>query len=290
MAGGYELQKEGYEYVENASGSSGTKVYLKIVGGADDLPELGDEFSPEHPEAIATEITEEIGFVDPTDVCFNGYKYTVDYDSGGAGEGEDGTWVKKVDEEQRNFTAGGEIITVNNKPNEAGVWHWTLEPTEDAINESKGKCVQKIYKTNVLGTFSRTVKVAQDDFVSYLNTQLFPLLGHINDPVFESVTYGIFQKGTCLFNSASGNLTIDADSQRFWEIALNFSYKFIPELGLANVVEDTWQYIWRSDTSGDFSEGAFQVPIKKTSPSPQFQGMMYPYGDLNDLYDNIVNP
>jgi len=281
--GGYKQLKQKYEYDENNDQHTGTQVYLKVTGGPDDLPELGDPFSAAHIQTIVTNIKEELYGYDESDGCDNGYIYTISYEGPSASGSY--TPLAKEDDDQRTFSAGGEVISIDNPENYAGKWYWTPTPTEAQIGEANGKVIQKIYKTNVVGSFGRTVKVSEANFVNYITNNLFPNLGKINSSTFESGGYGLFSRGTCLLNSASGSMAKNNRGKNEWVLNLSFSYKFIPELGM---VDDTWQYSWRTDTSGDFSEGAFQVPIKKISDFPLYEGMMYTYADLNDVYSGIL--
>jgi len=255
--GGYSFLQESYQVTEGTKASSGTKAFKVEAGGSDSLPDLGDSFDIDHLGVVAVTRVKVITFYDPVDTDNNGYTWTVNYSTT---DPEESSPVNDTDCDQRTFSVGGEIFSVDSKNSN---WGWSIgdvgePPQPDSI---KG---QKLFFSNPIGLISYTKEIEEGSYEAF-KAEVKLKAGKINKTDFENLG-----KGNVLFLGTNGSLQSKADGTRVWKFTLNFKWRSISD----GITENAFQYLFSKD-------GNWEIPATSTAGDGSFVKNLYSTAEFN---------
>jgi hypothetical protein len=138
----------------------------------------------------------------------------------------------KQDSASRKFTAGGEIITLEDARN-TWFWYKTVVATP-AVSISN----QAVHRAIMRGSFNRIKDGMTDgEKDTWVHTTMQARAGRINHASWES-----FAPGQILFVGLDGGDYIDVAGSRRWRFDCQFEYRIVPGAGSFD-----WNYVWRPD-------------------------------------------
>lgn len=248
---GYKELVESWDLVESKTGVVGKRAFYKSATGTASLPELDDSFSTNYQSCICRNIRHTKFFPDPTDRSEWVELLECDYNTN-TGSTED----KEFDEEERRYSGGTEVISVENPDN----WQWKL----------KGSALkQPLYLTNVIGSFTAQRKLTSDAAKeTWLQDRFEAQVGTINQAKFDG-----HRIGSVLWDTISGGTQYDENGDKFWLFELVFSYRLIrsgPKVDVGGkpfpidflgnaITENDWWYAWNKNASAA-GTGAWDIP------------------------------
>jgi len=231
MAGYKEFYND-YSLMISAAAVTGTRAFYKSPNGPATLPEINDKFNTAYPQCKCNKITHKKLTIDRVnDASFGGTeadfleKITCEYTT------EKDTGRGDFDEDQRRYSMGGEVLTVDNPT----YWQW----------DDDEPVAQPIYISNVIGSFTRQVRFSSTATKNnWLREKAEIAAGCINHAEFEG-----HRIGSVLFSGISGGNHYDEDGNEFWVFDVEFTYRLIRDENAA-ITQDDWLYIWRKNSSG----------------------------------------
>lgn len=243
---GYRELRDGYNFNDAGSESTGTRIFIEDEDGSEDLPSRGDSFSVAHSNVICDSIKEEpYHYDDDGDKLKYTCSYSVDESSESYVPSEDLKDYSKA----FTFNGGQEVASTSNDTTN---WYWGYVDGNNVVVESGGKVQnQKIYKRITVGSVTKELLCEEEGGYSlesfYLN-HIVPKIGKINREELDSSDWMVtFPIGSVLFSSWDCNGVKDENETFRWLVSLNFTYRLLAING-DDATPYSWNYFWRSNT------------------------------------------
>ena len=263
---GWVSQRAEWEFVETSSSIEGTKAFMEIATGTDDLPDIGDAWSTSFPNVrLRSRRRKKVHVESGVDK----EKVVCRFSTRAATSG-----VISPDEEERRFQLGAEVLSIDTPSN----WKWSL---------ANNALTQPVFLSNIIGSFTRQRILSSDATkAQFIKEKLLIQAGTINSQAFED-----FPKGSVLFDGVTGGTQSDESGEITWVFDLNFSWRIIrggatvlgtngnlfPMAYDGNAIEDDyWLWTWNENASAS-GQGFWDKPTGDGA-------FLYSKTDFGDLF------
>jgi len=257
---GYSEQREDFKWEKQGIGIRATRSFVEVTGGPDSLPDFNDAFAPKDFKNCTLRKQSAVIFHHQHSGAGSGDKLKIMCEYSTPNMTAPEVMTDDELEDQRRYTSGAEIISI---PNAKDTWQWSTAPDDDV----------DVPISIIVGVNTFTItKVyhsagAKDGFIAKVEANQ----GTINGAEFQG-----HAKGSVLFLGVDGGTEDDENGDTKWVFTLQFAFRNITDAD-AVISEDTWQYVWRPDASGE-GGSKWDQPKKKDG-----SGKLYRVSDFATL-------